>query len=189
MTKECASIRKKISEYAQNELDAEESLRIRDHLDVCPACVREYENARQFVSGLELLRSDAAEDSAVLRQKMKAVVAGMGEDFPRLSLLGRISGWGLAAAALSVAILFSTLAINSHNLKVEQSLVDQELVQSFVLDNKDTVYTFAYEPSEQTEYTLFEEFYDFFVKENGTEDSKILKSNFKYLVQNIDQLI
>ena len=74
-------------------------------------------------------------------------------------------------------------------MKTEQALVDRQLVQSFVLDNQDAVIVFAYNPSRQTEYSLFEEFYDYLVEENGVDDSKVLKSNFKYLVQNIDQLI
>jgi hypothetical protein len=94
--------------------------------------------------------------------------------------------------ALSIVLIAAVLAVTiglSGRTGIDASLVDQELVQSFVQDNKDTVLAFAYSPNGQTEFQLFEEFYEYVVEQTGSEEDKLLKANYQYLVGNIDGFI
>jgi anti-sigma factor RsiW len=185
MRNECGHALRVISEYCHGELAAADARAVEAHLGTCGSCAAEYGRLRSLLGIVAESAKGSVADSPSLRARLKAAVAGSGAG--RIRTLRWIRGSVLAGAAAAV-VLVLFLGLQGQG-KIDASLVDAELVQSFAQDYKDTVLEFAYDPSGTTEYRLFEEFYDYLADQKGSDDKKLVRANYQFLVRNIDSLI
>jgi anti-sigma factor RsiW len=187
MKKTCEEFRSQIVDFADGVLAVADRPGLKEHLESCPGCAENLRTLSDMKKIVQKISVPVDEDPFLEGRILARVRENLEKYGSRRLRLSPVFIPIFAAVLVLAGVLFSGISGNQASMKAR--LVNYEVIDRFLVTERDTVSSYVVQPTAEKRYNLATRFYDYLESLYGSVDEKSFKASYGYMESNLAGLI